>query len=131
VDRQDKVERGLYIFGQPVPFSEAYPQIAGLKVTVEIRKDGPMGRTDTRYFGSEHPPGEYVRCPRSSCVDGGWCIGDTLREMVEKREAKRQTGGICLGRERMNRSNFRKCLTHFSADIEITYKDVPATTAEA
>ena len=124
MDRQDKVERGLNALGKPIAFSEAFPTIGALRIEVEIRKDGPMGPADTRYFGIDRPPGEYVRCPRSSCVDGGWCIADFLRDMVAKGETTRQTGGICSGQERMNRSNFRKCLTHYSADIEIGYKNI-------
>lgn len=122
MDRQDKVNSGTYVFAQPVPFEKAFPSIKSLQIKVEIRTGGPMdARPDIRYYTSQNPPGEYVRCPRSSCTDGGWCIGDVLREMVAKGETSRKAGGICAGQERMNRSSFRKCLTLFSAEITIAY----------
>lgn len=122
MDRQDKVESGAYVFAQPIPFTKAFPTIKDLTIKVEIRKDGPMdGRPQTRIFSFQNPPGEYVRCSNSNCTDGGWCIGDILRDMVAKGELSRRTGGICSGQERMSRSTFRKCLTHFAAEITISY----------
>lgn len=122
MDRQDQVESGAYVFGQPTPFGKAFPSIKDLQIKVEIRKGGPMdSHPDVRYYSIQYPPGEYVRCNRSSCTDGGWSIGDVLREMVAKGETHRKAGGICTGQERMNRSSFRKCLTQFTADITLTY----------
>ena len=124
MDKQDKVERGLYVFGQPVPFKDAFPMLSDLRAHVQIRTGGPLDeRPQERHFSLEYPPGEYVRCPKPGCTDGGWCIADVIREMVAKKETQRKSGGICTGRQRMGRSNFRECLTHFMADITIRYKE--------
>jgi hypothetical protein len=123
MDKQDAVDRGLFVFGESVSFSKAYPMVADLKVTVWIRTGGPMdGKPQERHFAIGNPPGEYIRCPKVGCTDGGWCIGDALRDMTDKRETHRKTGGICSGKQRMGRSTFRACLTHFTAEIELTYK---------
>lgn len=122
MDRQDQVESGAHLFGQPTPFAKAFPTIKNLQIKVEIRTGGPMdSRPDIRYYTIQNPPGEYIRCPRARCTDGGWSIGDILREMVVKGETNRKAGGICAGQERMNRSSFRKCLTLFSAEISVEY----------
>jgi len=122
MDRQDKVESGAFVFAQPTTFTKAFPTIKDLAVRVAIRKDGPMdGDPQTRFLTIQNPPGEYIRCSNSRCTDGGWCIGDVLRDMIAKGETSRKAGGICAGQERMNRSSFRKCLTHFSAEITISY----------
>lgn len=123
LDKQDKVERGLYVFGQPIPFKQAFPTITDLYVTVEIRVGGQLdGNPEEMSYTLANPPGEYIRCPRHDCTDGGWCIGDRLREMVAKGETEKDVGGICTGQERMNRRDFRKCLTLFNAKIKLTYK---------
>lgn len=124
MDNQDQVDKGMFVFGQPVPFKQAFPTLADMKATVRIRVGGGMdGNPQTRHFSLDNPPGEYVRCPRAGCTNGGWNIADAIREMVQKGETHRETGGICLGQERMNRRDFRKCLTHFEADIDLTFKD--------
>jgi hypothetical protein len=124
MDKQDAVEKGLLLFGPPATFAKAFPTISDLKATVWIRQDGPMdGDPQQRHFSIGTPPGEYVRCPKMACTDGGWCIGDVLRDMVSKHETRRKAGGLCSGRQRMNRTMFRECLTQFTADIELTYKD--------
>ena len=126
MDKQDALEKGLYLFGQPTTFDKAFPTIANLKATVWIRQGGPMDESpQERHFSIGNPPGEYIRCAKIGCTNGGWCIGDILRDMVAKKETHRKAGGICSGKQRMNRSMFRECLTHFMADIELSYKPEP------
>lgn len=122
MDKQDGIESGAYVFAQPTTFSDAYPSIKVLSIKVEIRKGGPMdGAPRVLHFSVQNPPGEYVWCTNPRCTDGGWCIGDVLREMVAKKETNKTSGGTCTGRERMNRSSFRECLTHFMAEITVSY----------
>jgi hypothetical protein len=122
MDKQDSVQKGLYLFGQPTTFSKAFPTVADFKITVWIRKGGREdGRPLRQPFTIDNPPGEFIRCPKSDCVNGGWCIGDILREMVSKNETYRKTGGTCTGKQRMNRSATRDCLTDFEADIELVF----------
>jgi hypothetical protein len=130
MDKQDSVERGLSLFGQPTSFGQAFPTVASLIVTVWIRQGGTLDDAPhEHHFSIGNPPGEYIRCSKTGCTNGGWCIGDVLREMVSKRETHRKAGGICSGRQRMNRSMFRECLTHFQANIELTYKPEGASNA--
>ena len=80
------------------------------------------GHPVIHHFSTAHPPAEFIACGRSGCTGRGWRIADVLREMVAARESHREAGGICDGRERMSRSNYRSCLTHFEADIALTFK---------
>jgi hypothetical protein len=104
-------------------FGEAFPAVVTVSIEVRIKKGGPMdGHPTVVHFSNASPPGEYVECVKHGCVGGGWCIGDVLRDMVSKGETHRTTGGICKGRERMSRSNFRACLADFEAEIDLAYK---------
>jgi hypothetical protein len=121
------IERGLSLFGQTLPFTRAFPMVAILKTTVWIR---PYGRREEnpqqRHFGRRGPPGEHIRCPNTECTNGGWCIGDIVRDMIAKRETHRTAEGSCNGWRRTNDSEYRKCLTHFTAEIELGYKSEAA-----
>jgi hypothetical protein len=120
-------ERGLSLFGQSMPFTQAFPSVEILKTTVWIR---PHGRTEEnpqeRHFDLRRPPGEYISCPNSECTNGGWCIGDIIRQMIATREEHRLVDGVCNGRRRTNVSEFRACPTHFTAEIDLEYS--PETT---
>jgi hypothetical protein len=117
------IERGLSLFGQTIPFTQAFPMVANLKTTVWIRPHGRLEENpQQRDFGLRSPPGEHIRCPNTECTNGGWCIGDILRDMIAKRETHRTAEGSCNGMWRTNGSKYRKCLTHFTAEIELGYK---------
>jgi hypothetical protein len=117
------VGRKMSSFGQSIPFAQAFPMLAALKTTVWIR---PHGGTEEnpqeQHFKFRKPPGEYIRCPKKGCTNGGWCIGDIVRDMIARRETHQKIEGKCNGLQLVIGPKFRKCGTHFTAEIELGYK---------
>jgi hypothetical protein len=124
------VERKMSLFGQSLPFAQAFPMVAGLEATVWIR---PFGSTEQnpqeRHFGLRNPPGEHVLCPKKGCTNGGWCLGDVMRDMIAKRETHRQVEGKCNGKQFVVGPKYRDCGTHFTAEIDLAYKPEAAKVA--
>lgn len=123
MNRRATIERRLSLLGQTLPFAKAFPMVAILKTMVLVRPFGILEENpQQRHFGLRSPPGEHIRCPNPECVNGGWCIGDIVREMIARRETHRTAEGSCNGWRRTHDSKYRKCQTHFTAEIELGYK---------
>ena len=126
MDKQEAMDRGLHPFvGPPTTFAAAFPTIATLVITLEIREQGStQPDPSTGFYSLDNPPGEFIRCPRgSSCRNGGWHVADIIRDMVSKRESSRQARGTCEGQEPMGRGSFRRCKSYFTADIRLTFHE--------
>jgi hypothetical protein len=121
--KQVAVERKMSLFGQSIPFAQAFPMLAGLETTVWIR---PHGRTEEnpqeQHFGLRNPPGEHIHCPKKGCTNGGWRIGDVMRDMIARRETHQIVEGKCNGRQWVVGPKYRDCATHFTAEIVLAYK---------
>jgi len=130
--RKTSAEKEMSLFGQSIPFSQAFPMLADLSATVWIR---PSGRREEnpqeRHFSLRNPPCEHINCPNSGCTNGGWPLGDIIRDMIAKREAHRHVEGKCHGREWMVGPKYQDCLTHFTGEIELAYKAEAAKDAPA
>ena len=117
------VEKRMSLFGQAVPFNQAFPMLADLKVKVWVR---PYGSTEEnpqeRSFRLGNPPREHINCPKSGCTNGGWRIGDVMRDMIARRETHQKVEGKCQGKQWVVGPKYRDCVTHFSAEIELAYK---------
>ena len=110
------------MFGQKVPFSQAFPEIADIRIEVEIGT-APSGNPK-RFYSGHHLPGEYVDCDNSLCYNGGFSIGEVLRDMVRKREADREGRAICAGYEGSpkGRRKYRDCLNFFRYKVHVDYR---------
>jgi hypothetical protein len=116
-------EGKMSLFGQSIPFTQAFPMLADLKTTVWIRPFGSLEQNpQERDFGLRNPPGEHIHCPKKDCTNGGWRIGDVMRDMIAKREVRRTVEGKCSGKQWMVGPKYRACVTHFTAEIVLAYK---------
>lgn len=117
------IEKRMSLFGQAVPFTQAFPILAVLKATIWVR---PFGSTEQnlreRHFRLNNPPGEHVTCSKTGCTNGGWRIGDIIRDMITKRETHRHVEGNCNGKQWVVGAKYRDCVTHFTAEIDLAYK---------
>jgi hypothetical protein len=116
MDKQDAVDPGLPLSAGPPPtFASAFPMIASLAITVEIRAEGIAQHKPPRIreFTLDYPPGPYVRCPNESSCGGGYPIVEIIRDMVSARDTSREKWGSCRG----------QCTGCFKAIIKITYKE--------
>jgi len=122
-DKKFMAERKMSLFGQSIPFAKAFPMLEDLKTTVWIRPFGISEQNpQERHFGLRNPPGEHIHCPKKGCTNGGWRIGDVMRGMIAKREVHQIVEGKCNGKQWVVGPKYRDCTTHFTAEIELTYK---------
>jgi hypothetical protein len=123
------VEKKMSLFGQSIPFTQAFPMVKSLTIKVQIC---PHGSTEEnpqeRHFKLSNPPPERLHCPKSGCTNGGWCLGDIMRDVIARRETHRKVEGKCSGRQWVVGPKYRECVTHFRAEIELAYKpEAPET----
>jgi hypothetical protein len=113
----------MSLFGQSIPFAQAFPMLVDLKATVWVR---PCGLTEEnppeQCFTLGNPPPEHMNCPKSGCTNGGWPMGDIIRDMIAKRETHRRAEGKCRGRQWVAGPKYQDCVTQFTAEIELAYK---------
>jgi hypothetical protein len=117
---QDDLNRSQPLLGHKTTFKEAYPEVGELSIEV---KSFPMGfgRSETFNFSLNNPPGEFCGCPNHSCEGGGFNLGWHLFDMVTTQTLHLETGGACLGHERMNRRASRPCHYSFRAVIDMKF----------
>ncbi|HTB83193.1 MAG TPA: hypothetical protein VK742_06025 [Candidatus Sulfotelmatobacter sp.] len=117
------VEKKMSLFGQSIAFAQAFPMLADLKATIWVRVHGSTEKNPPeRHFSLGDPPAELIHCPRTGCMNGGWPLGNIVRDMIAKRETHRKVEGKCTGRQWVTGPAYRDCATHFSAEIELTYE---------
>jgi len=117
------VEKKMSLFGQSIAFAQAFPMLADLKAKVWVRVHGITEKNPPeRNFSFDNPPAEHIHCPRTGCMNGGWPIGNIVREMIAKRETHRKVEGKCNGRQWVLGPKYRECATHFSAEIDLAYE---------
>jgi hypothetical protein len=122
--------RKMSLFGQSIPFVQAFPVLASMKTTIWTRPFGSLEQNpQERHYALRNPPGEHVQCPKKGCTNGGWAIGHIMREMIAKRETYRKIEGKCNGRQWVVGPKYRDCVTHFTAEIELAYKPAAAKVA--
>ena len=130
--KQVAVEKKMSLFGQTIPFNQAFPMLAGLQATVLVRPHGSVEEKPSElYFSLGDPPPEHINCPESGCTNGGWPFGDIIRDLIAKRETHRRAEGQCTGRQWVVGPKYRDCATHFTAEIELAYKPEPTKIASA
>ena len=128
-DRQkasDVFRNANFVFAQKVPFAEAFPEIEDVRIEVEIGY--ALSGNLKRVYSGQHLPGEYVDCDNALCYNGGFSIGEVLRDMVGKREGDREGSTICRGYEGSpkGRRKYRDCFNFFRYKVHIEYREAPS-----
>jgi hypothetical protein len=115
-----------FVFSRKIPFNEAFPQIKSAKVRVEESGYSPSGM----YFDApniriydEKTLGEYINCSNRHCYNGGFSIGQILREMVQQKKSHDETTRICQGYEGSpkGKKRYRSCVNYFKISVDIEY----------
>ncbi|MCH9035939.1 MAG: hypothetical protein IH860_01290 [Chloroflexi bacterium] len=119
------------VFGRPVSFEEAYPDIDDL--TIEVNESGEgIGRWGGfATYNKRGFPGEYVDCSNPRCFNGGFSLGRLLYPMIGRRQAESETSLPCQGYEGSPKGKriYRKCLNGFTIKVLIQYKDADGNVA--
>jgi len=126
---QEIFDQTMPMFGSKVPFEVAFPHIEDIFVEVqESLHATPVIRTlnlDKRTIS------EFINCRDSRCYNGGFSIGNVVREMVRSGKTEHQTdlttcqggGGPQRGRKKIHGS----CYHFFKAKVTIKYKEGSGT----
>ena len=113
--------RSDYLFGSQVTFTEAFPGIEKMSLTVtEVESLIWLKEQNKYHLTVDHPGGEYIECTNPVCQGRGAPIGSMLREAVAKKSETIDTQFSCQGYE----DNGRRCLHAFIVKGTIMYKDL-------
>jgi len=117
---QDVFSEGNLVFGK-TNFRNAFPEIEECVVTVEEQGHSVEEWNRTRTYRN---PGQYINCQNPICYAGGFDIGWTISEMVQKKETQREGSDLCKGNEASakGRRIYKKCMSFFKYKISIKYK---------
>ena len=109
-------------FGQKIPFADAFPEIEDVEVQVE--ETGVVRVMGTRVYSKSHL-GEYIDCSNPVCYNGGFSIGDILREMVLKNARQSVASERCQGYEGSPKGRIRYhcCHNHFRIKVAVKYRE--------
>lgn len=108
-----------YVFAK-CGFDEAFPEIAELRINVqELRYNVEVY---SRQYGRNIS--EFVNCNNRLCYNGGFSIGDILRQMVAEKEAEKDVTVFCQGYEGSPKGmrRYRNCMHRFKVHIDVKYK---------
>ncbi len=114
-------------FGKKVPFEEAFPQVAAMEVEVTEQGNGVPRGAAIRHYSLANNPGEYVNCHNPLCHNGGFSLGEVLREMVERRETVREVHRPCQGNETSPGGGrvYQECASLFKITVHLSYRSSP------
>lgn len=113
-----------YVFSKKVPFGEAFPEIKNFRIEVTTLSEGSQFVNYTSVYTKENKPGEYIDCKNPVCYNGGFSIGQILREMVGEKQTHYEGSAHCQGYEGSpkGRRRYRSCLSNWKIKIDIEYK---------
>jgi hypothetical protein len=110
-----------YPFVKKVSFTETFPQIENVIVVVEEKGSGSSLRPSPLQY-DKNTLSEFIDCHNSSCYNGGFSIGDILRDMVKDKKTSIETVKFCQGYEGSPKGKRRRsCITQFNIKVEIQY----------
>lgn len=129
----DVFRESEFVFGQKVSFTEAFPQIADIKIEVKRSGRGVDEWNKISSYEMKRLPGEYIDCTNPLCYNGGFSIGSILRDMVGNKLTEKTENAICQGNEGSlkGRRVYRRCLNFFQIKVSIEYKNEEATEANS
>ena len=125
----DVFRESRYVFREKVSFEEAFPEIKDIKVVCREIGYGVSRYSRKSTYALPTIPGEYVDCSNPLCYNGGFSLGEILREMVRNRQTHFEGSRICQGYEGSpkGRRKYRDCLNSWNIEVDITYHEEETT----
>lgn len=120
----DVFKDSSYVFSSKTSsFDKAFPEIDSIKVEVEQSGDGVSEWNRKSTYNKEHFPGEYIDCKNPLCYNGGFSIGEIIRNMIMNKKTSLKDSKLCQGSEgsAKGRRIYRKCLNFFKVDVNLKY----------
>lgn len=105
-------------------FEKAFPQIEHIRVEVIESGEGINDWNEKRTY-SKHDMGEYINCHNKRCYNGGFSIGQIIRQMIYENKTELETTEFCQGYEGSpkGRKKYQDCMNYFEIKVGIKYKD--------
>ncbi len=115
------------LFGTTSKFSQAYPEIKTLKITVAQDAAGYYSRGNHRQsstFNESNVRGK-LQCCNSACQRGGINLDSFIRRATRDRAAELSDSAVCCGDEGSpkGKREGKPCMNFFEITAEITYRD--------
>jgi len=123
----DVLRETEYVFSRKVPFEQAFPEIKSFRAEVQTLSEGSRHVNYISVYTMDNKPGEYIDCRNPLCYNGGFSIGQILRDMVSKRQTHYEGSALCQGYEGSpkGRRHYRSCLSFWKIKVDIEYKEPP------
>ena len=118
---QDIFDETNFVFGTKTTFDKAFPKIKNINIEV-IENGLYMNESRISHYCKTNTS-ECVNCTNPRCHNGGFNVGEIIRDMVYKKETERDSSAECQGNEGRHKSRDirTKCLNSFSYKILIEY----------
>lgn len=118
----DIMAKSNYVFVSKISFSERFPQIESIIITVENQELG--GWANPRNFGVMDI-GEYIDCIRDGCYEGGINVANKISQMVNDQQEEKSFADCCRGNigSHVKKSEKKLCSAPYRVTIKIVYKD--------
>lgn len=106
-------------------FDKAFPEIEDVKVEVTESGEGLTQFNRERIYSKRTLRGEYIDCHNPMCYNGGFGIGEIIRDMIRNKQAELVTYKTCQGYEGSpkGRRRYRSCVNSFNIKVIIKYKE--------
>jgi len=106
-------------------FDKAFPEIEDVKVEVTESGEGLTQFNRERIYSKRTLRGEYIDCHNPMCYNGGFDIGEIIRDMIRNKQAELVTYKTCQGYEGSpkGRRRYRSCVNSFNIKVTIKYKE--------
>jgi len=107
MDKRSRRQKASDVFGESEfvfvsktdSFDKAFPEIEDVKVEVTESGEGITQLNRERIYGKQTFPGEYINCHNPMCYNGGFSIGEIIRDMIRNKQAELVTYKMCQGYE--------------------------------
>jgi len=106
-------------------FDKAFPEIEDVKIEVTESGEGTTQLNCEHIYRKQTFPGEYINCHNPLCYNGGFSIGEIIRNMTESKQAELVIHKICQGYEGSpkGRRRYGRCQNSFDIKVTIEYKE--------
>lgn len=113
-----------FVYGSKTSFEKAFPEIEDLKIEVTETGEGTTQFNRKQVYRKQTLRGEYINCHNPLCYNGGFSIGEIIRNMTSNKQTELLTHRGCQGYEGSpkGRRRYGICANSFDIKVAIIYK---------
>ena len=121
---QDVFDSQVPVFGGKCSFAEAFPEIEHIEVTVTEIGTRRVYMLPGQQTYDQTSLGEFINCTRPQCYNGGFAIGERIRDMVANGQTEMEDVAFCPGYKGSPKGqrSYGSCRNEFRYKISIVFK---------